>query len=319
MNAGPSVSVVIPTFNEERFLRATLESVRAQTYPHIVEILVADGRSTDSTRPVARSFPGVRVVDNPVRIQSAGLNHALAECRGEIVVRVDGHCLLATDYVERCVDALRQTGAAMVGGAMSPVGRGARQGGIAAAMRSRLGAGPARFHLGGPPGWVDTVYLGAYRLDDARAIGGYAEDVGVNEDAEFAIRMSYRGGIWFDPAIESSYSPRDSHRALIRQFFRYGRSRATTARRHPTSIKLRQLAAPALVLAAVSPKRRPLLGAYAALVAARAGLELRRSPASAASFGLALPLMHLAWGTGFLVGLLLPQHAPAAAVDVPQE
>ena len=308
------MSVVIPTLNEARFLRATLDSLCAQTYDNVVEVLVADGRSHDSTRDIAASFPGVRVVDNSARIQAAGLNRALEECRGEMVVRVDGHCLLAPDYVERCVDALVRTGATIVGGAMSPVGIGRRQRGIAAAMQSRLGVGPARFHVGGPPGWVDTVYLGAYRLDDACAVAGYAEDVGVNEDAEFAIRMGARRGVWFDPTIRSSYSPRDSYRALVRQFYRYGRSRATTARRHPSSIKLRQLAAPALLLAMLSPKRRWILGAYGGVVAGRALLEMRRGPGAGASFGVALPAMHFAWGTGFLMGLALPERIQLASV-----
>ena len=175
-------------------------------------------------------------------------------------------------------------------------------------MRSRLGAGPARFHRGGPAGWVDTVYLGAYRVADARAVGGYAEDVGVNEDAEFAIRMAPRGGVWFEPGIRSSYSPRDSYRALVRQFYRYGRSRAVTARRHPSSIRLRQLAAPTLVLAALSPRRRWILAAYGTLVVGRTALEMRRGPGPAVSFGIALPAMHFAWGLGFLLGLVFPEH-----------
>jgi succinoglycan biosynthesis protein ExoA len=319
MSASPMVSVVIPTFNEERSLGATLESVRAQGYGNVIEVLVADGRSTDSTREIAHRFPGVRVIDNPARLQAAGLNRALGECRGEIVVRVDGHCLLAPDYVDRCVGALQRTNAAIVGGAMSPVGHSRRQRGIAAAMRSRLGAGPARFHVGGRARWVDTVYLGAFRLDDARAVAGYAEDVGVNEDAEFAIRMARRGGIWFEPAIRSSYTPRESYLALIRQFYRYGRSRAATAQRHPRSIKARQLVAPALVLSALSPKRRWILAAYAALVAGRTALEMRRGPGPAASFGLALPVMHVAWGVGFLLGLVSPQRPPAPSMDLPKQ
>jgi glycosyltransferase involved in cell wall biosynthesis len=299
----PTVSVIVPTYNEEQHLTATLESVLAQTYPEIEEIIVADGRSSDRTREIATRFPGVRVIDNPRRIQAAGLNCALAEATGEFVVRVDGHCVLDADYVEQCVGALMDVGAAMVGGAMSPHAAGPRQRGIAAAMSSRLGAGPARFHVGGPPGWVETVYLGAFRLDDARALGGYAEDVGVNEDAEFAIRMSSRGGIWFDPRIRSSYSPRESYRALLRQFHRYGRSRATTVRRHPRSIKLRQLAAPALVVGLLSRRRRAVGMAYASVVAARAAYELARDPEAAPAFALALPVMHLSWGVGFLQGI----------------
>jgi succinoglycan biosynthesis protein ExoA len=305
VSAHPTVSVVIPTFNEERFLGATLESVSTQTYDNVVEVLVADGRSVDATREVAQRFPAVRVVDNPARLQAAGLNRALDECRGEIVVRVDGHCLLAPDYVDRCVEALERTNAAIVGGAMSPVGHSRRQRGIAAAMRSRLGAGPARFHVGGPAGWVDTVYLGAYRRSDAQAVGRYAEDVGVNEDAEFAIRMTPRGGVWFEPGIRSSYSPRESYRALLRQFYRYGRSRAATARRHPSSIRLRQLAAPALLLGLASRWRLQVAIVYGGVVGARAARELLEDAGSVPGFLIAMPIMHVSWGCGFFTGLFV--------------
>jgi glycosyltransferase involved in cell wall biosynthesis len=313
------VTVVIPTFNEQQHLGATLASVRDQTYDGIVEVIIADGRSTDRTRELAREFAGVRIVDNPARAQSAGLNRALEAARGEIVVRVDGHCVIAADYVERCVDALASSGAAMVGGGMTPACDGpsssAMQRGIAAAMASRLGAGPARFHVGGEAGWVDTVYLGAFHTEDARAVGGYAEDVGVNEDAEFAIRMGARGGIWFDPSIRSVYVPRSTVATLGRQFYRYGCSRALTSRRHPSQVRLRQLVAPALVLGMVSPRRRQIATAYAAVVLVRAARELGKDRGAAASFAAALPVMHFCWGIGFIRGVLVPQSVGPASDD----
>ena len=176
---------------------------------------------------------------------------------------------------------------------MTPVANGAMQEAIAAAMGSRIGAGPARFHSSGDAGWVDTVYLGAYRVADAVAVGGYAADMSINEDAEFAIRLSSRGGVWFDPTIRSTYTPRSSLAAVARQFYRYGRGRAVTVRRHPASLSPRQLAAPALVLGILSPWRRPVLGAYAAVVAGWSFAGRSDRPARA---GLVLPAMHVPWG-----------------------
>ena len=308
MTREPSVTVVVPTYNEQQHLQHTLQSIGAQTYGNIVEILVVDGRSTDATRRIAGEFESVRIVDNPDRIQAAGLNRALAVAQGEVVVRVDGHCVLADDYVQACVAALEETSAAMVGGGMIPAASMTRfpitQRGIASAMGSRLGAGPARFHTGGSAGWVDTVYLGAYRSADARAIGGYASDMAVNEDAEFAIRMRPRGGIWFDPRIRSTYTPRSTFPSLARQFYRYGRGRATTALRHPGQVRVRQLVAPALVVGLLSGRRRAVATAYASLVLARAAYELTRDPGGAPALAIALPVMHLSWGFGFLQGLV---------------
>lgn len=303
---GPtSVTVAIPTYNEEQHIETCLDAVLAQTYAGPMEVLVVDGRSTDATRSLAGARTGVRVLDNPNRVQAAALNIALREATGEVFVRVDGHAIIAPDYVERCVEALRGTGAAMVGGSMTPVATGWRQRGIAAAFTSPVGIGPARFHgAANPAGWTDTVYLGAFPTDVGRQAGGYSEAVGVNEDAEFAIRMADRGGIWFEPSVRSRYSPRPSFLALARQFHRYGRSRAATVRRHPRSLRPRQLAAPLLVLGLAGPRRRTVTTAYLVIVAAATGLAARKDLSATPGFVIALPVMHVCWGTGFLRGLI---------------
>lgn len=301
----PTVTVAIPVLNEEGSIDRCLGSLDRQTYPHIVEVLVVDGGSTDATIRLAERHPRVRVVPNPDRIQAAALNLALAEAAGEVFLRVDGHCEIADDYVASCVAALQRTGAAMVGGGMTPVASGGPlQRGIARAMASRLGAGPARFHAGGEAGPVDTVYLGAYRTEAALAIGGYAADQAVNEDAEFAHRMRGSGPIWFDPSIRSRYTPRSSLARLGRQFWRYGRGRAATVRKHPDSLSPRQLVAPLLVLGLVSPWRRQVVTGYVGMLAVASAAVARTEPEAAPGFALALPTMHLSWGAGFLTGLL---------------
>ncbi len=302
--------MIIPTYQEADAIDACLEAVERQTFA-VDQVFVVDGGSTDGTRALAAGHRGVTVIENPRRMQSAALNLGLNAAAADVIVRVDGHCTIADDYVERCVAALDETGAAVVGGAMTPVVAGQVQEGIAAAMASRFGAGPARFHVGGRAGWVDTVYLGAYRREDALAVGGYAEDVGVNEDAEFAHRMGRLGGVWFDPSIRSEYTPRDSLRAVGRQFYRYGRSRARTALRHPGSVKPRQLVAPAVVVGLMSPWRRSVAGVYAASLLGAAAVDGRQlGPLGAGVYAATLPVMHLTWGAGFLIGLLRPFPAP---------
>lgn len=311
MSPGPTVTVAIPVLNEGAHIDRCLVSIESQTYGGIVEILVVDGGSTDDTRDRALRHPAVRVLDNSRRMQAAALNIALAEAAGDVFVRVDGHSELDVDYVTRCVDALEHTGAALVGGAMVPLADGVVPRAIAVAMSSRLGAGPAHFHVGTESRWVDTVYLGAGLTEVLREAGGYAEDVGVNEDAELAWRLRRRGGVWFDAGIRSTYVPRSGLRSLARQFFRYGRSRSATVRRHPDSLAPRQLVAPVLVLGLLSPLRRPVAAAYVAVVLARAVGELRDDAAVAGAFAAVLPTMHLAWGLGFLAGLLVGPPRPA--------
>lgn len=306
MRTHEGVTIAIPVLDEEAHIGACLDAVASQTYPEVVEVLVVDGGSSDRTRELAAAYPGVRVLDNPDRIQASGLNVALREAKGQVFVRIDARAVVANDYVEQCVAALRRTGAGMVGGGMTPVARGgwvAR--GIAAAMSSPFGAGPARFHRGGAAGWVDTVYLGAYRTEVARQVGGYAR-MAVNEDAEFAVRMGDHGGVWYDPAMRSVYVPRDDLVGLARQFARYGRFRAATVRIHPRSLASRQLLAPLLVLGLLSPWRRRIGVAYAGALAVAAARHAPEDPPAAAGMMSAIPVMHLAWGLGFLSGMVSP-------------
>lgn len=314
----PTVSVIMPVLNEARMLEACLTSVIEQDYPSVQEIVIADGGSTDRTREIASSFPRVVLVDNPRRSRPAGLNVALAHARGEIVVRVDARTRLAPDYVTRCVVALESSGAALVGGPMRFSCNNARERGIAAAMMSRVGAGPAEFRrLSGRARFVDTVYLGAYRRDTILGLGGYDEWSGGNEDAELAYRAQKAGGVYLDPAIVSAYAIREGLQPLARQFYRYGRNRARTIRKHPRALSPRQLAVPALLVGLLSPWRLVVLGAYLSLIGGRGALEAIRDPAASPTLMMSLPTMHASWGAGFIRGLLVPPRHSRRVVSGP--
>jgi len=301
----PTVSIILPVLNEDAQLERCLRAVAEQSYPSIIEVVVADGGSTDGTRAVVSKFAKVRVVDNPRRIRPAGLNTAIAAASGDIIVRVDARTALAFDYVERCVSDLERSGAAIVGGQMRYEADDARQRGIVAAMTSRLGAGPAAFRReGGEPRYVDTVYLGAFRASTIREIGGYDEWSGGNEDAELAWRAQRFGGVYLDPSIMSYYLGRDGLGSLARQFYRYGHNRARTIRKHPGSLSWRQLAVPALFVGIASPWRRQVLAAYAAIVFGRGALEITRDPPTVPTLLAAFPTMHAAWGLGFVRGIV---------------
>ncbi|HLI44850.1 MAG TPA: glycosyltransferase family 2 protein [Acidimicrobiales bacterium] len=312
----PSVSVVVPVLDEAGMIGPCLEAVLAQDYPLVREVVVADGGSSDGTREIAAGFRKVVLVENPRRSRPAGLNVAISAATGDVIVRVDARTRLAPDYVSRCVAALERSGAAIVGGPMRFACASARDRGIAAAMMSRVGAGPAQFRrLGGEPRYVDTVYLGAYRREVIERLGGYDEDSGGNEDAELAYRAQAAGGVYLDPSIVSTYVVREGLRPLARQFYRYGRNRALTVRQHPGSLSARQLAVPALALGLLSPWRRPVLAIYLSLVLGRTALEASRDPAAAPTLLVALPTMHAAWGAGFARGITARSHgrqAPAA-------
>jgi cellulose synthase/poly-beta-1,6-N-acetylglucosamine synthase-like glycosyltransferase len=77
----PKVSIILPVLNEEAQLERCLSAVAEQSYPAIIEVVVADGGSTDETRSLLSKVARVRVVDNPRGIRPAGLNTAIEAAR----------------------------------------------------------------------------------------------------------------------------------------------------------------------------------------------------------------------------------------------
>ena len=312
----PSVSIVLPVRNEADGITRTLEACLAQDYDGDLEVVVADGMSTDGTRPILERYRtrGVRVVDNPSGTTPAGLNAAIDASTGDIVVRCDGHAILPPGYVTRVIETLRATGAGNVGGIQRAIGSTAVQRGIASAMSSVLGVGDARFHRGGDPGPVDTVYLGAFPREVLVEVGGYDEGLARNQDYELNIRIREAGHVvWFDPGLEVAYTPRSSFGGLWRQYRDYGAWKRTVVRKHPGSLRARQVGPPVLVIGLVAsgillvtPWRVlgmvPLAAYAASLGVAGATQAVRTGDAASLLAAPAIAVMHVAWGVGFLTG-----------------
>ena len=317
--------MIIPARNAADALPATLHAVLAQSYPGTVEVVVADGSDTAATAAmIALRFPQVRVVRNPKQTTPAGLNRALAATTHGIVARCDAHAIWPPDYLALAVETLKRTGAANVGGRQRPVGHTRFERAVALATTTFLGTGGPRYRMDGPEGPADTVYLGVFRRDALEAAGGFDEALIRNQDYELNWRLRVRGEtVWFNPALASDYRPRGTVRSLARQYFEYGWWKRTMLRRHPASLRTRQCALPALVLAlilaALALGAGGLIAAAGAAVpslwfigagAAPAGYLLTLLVGSAATgaarrdrHALLLPLVlaviHLSWGSGF--------------------
>jgi len=209
MTAGPKiVSLVMACRNEARYIRTALQSVLAQEPPDgtRVEVVVADGMSDDGSRAIldelAAADDRVRVIDNPGKIVSTGLNSAIAASRGEIVLRMDAHTEYASDYVRACVLALEQSGAQNVGGPARTKANGWMARAIAAAYHSHFACGGARFHDDAYEGYVDTVPYGCWRRTTLDRLGPFDESLVRNQDDEYNLRLVRAGGrIWQSPRI----------------------------------------------------------------------------------------------------------------------
>lgn len=323
----PLVSVIVPCYNEQATIRLLLEAIRAQTYPRReLEVVVADGLSTDRTREEIAAFQrdcpdlDVKIVDNPKHIIPTGLNRAMAKAKGEYIIRLDAHSMPSPDYVARCVADLERGLGDNVGGVweIHPVGQSWQARSIAAAAAHPLGVGDARYRIGGAAQSVDTVPFGAFRRSLVERIGTFDESLLSNEDYEFNVRVRQSGGVvWLDPAIRSIYFARGSLGALARQYWRYGYWKARMLRRYPGTFRWRQIAGAFMLSFLVLG----FLGIWISLARWLLVLEVsvyllillavgtqvalkKRDPVLFFGVPLAIATMHLSWGTAFLWSLL---------------
>jgi succinoglycan biosynthesis protein ExoA len=245
----PFITVVMPIRNESDFIAQSLGTVLTQEYPHEkMEVLIADGMSDDDTRAVvaqtAAEHPTipVRVLDNPGRIVPIGMNIVFKESKGEIIVRVDGHCEIAPDYVLRCVEHLQKGEVVGVGGPIETISQNETGSVIAAAMSSKFGVGGSAFRTEKNKAmFADTVAFPAYIREAMEKAGPYDEEMMRNQDDEYNYRLRSMGyKILLTPDVRSKYYSRGSLRKLWKQYYQYGIYKVRVLQKHPYQMKLRQ-------------------------------------------------------------------------------
>jgi succinoglycan biosynthesis protein ExoA len=329
-----SVSVVIPCYNEEKFIHKALANLADQYDLSRYEIIVVDGMSEDQTREIIEAFKrsrpevSISILDNSERTIPRALNIGIAAAQGEIIARMDAHAVPSRGYVRRCVEVLRRSGVGVVGtpcvvrpGAETPMARA-----VAAAVSHPFGIGDAKYRLGdvsqagAQQQSVDTVAFGCFRKSLWNDLGGFNETLLTNEDYDFNYRVIRRGqSVLLDHAEHCDYFARTTLRDLATQYLRYGRWKARMVKRHPRSIKWRHLVAPAFALSLVSltllgvfwPPIRLLLGLEISLYALLSfifGWRVMRRNQGGIEMLLLMPLIfltiHLTWGSSFLLGLI---------------
>jgi succinoglycan biosynthesis protein ExoA len=322
------VSVIVPCYNEHATIGMLLDALYEQTYPRQeIEVIIADGLSTDGTRQVIEAYqlahPHLKivVVDNQRRNIPAGLNQAIQTSSGEYIIRLDAHSMPYPDYIERCVTALQAKLGNNVGGVweIKPAGDGWMSKAIAVAASHPLAVGDAYYRYTGTAKLVDTVPFGAFRRSLIDEIGLFDESLLTNEDYEFNVRVRQANGrVWLDPAIRSLYFARPNLVALLRQYWRYGYWKGRMLRRYPHTLRWRQALPPLFVISLISlfllgfwlPIAHTLLlielGVYVAtlLIVATFLAFKQKDFLHILGIPLAIGSMHLSWGTALIVSLI---------------
>ena len=313
LSASPAISVILPVLNEEPHLEESVSAILSQDYQGVFEIILALGPSQDRTNEIASSLAvrdkRIKLVNNPTGKTAAALNLAIASSQSSVIVRVDGHAKIPSNYLSVAIQILRETGAVNVGGVMAAEGVSKFEKAVARAMRSPLGVGASRFHTGGSAGEVDTVYLGAFRREAIISAGGFDERYTRAQDWELNYRLRKNGGkIYFDPRLYVTYRPRPNLFKLAKQYFQYGKWRRVVSRSHSGTINLRYLAPPFALAGTIfsvifglliSPLFYLPAAVYGGFVLL-SSLLVAKSVSEYFSLLAIIPTMHFAWGAGFI-------------------
>jgi succinoglycan biosynthesis protein ExoA len=321
----PFVSLVMPIRNEGPFIAEALGAALAQDYPaELLEVIVADGMSTDMTRQLVSEMQAadarIRLIDNHGQFVATGLNAALRAARGQIIARVDGHCVIAPDYVRQCVRCLLEEDVDGVGGPIETVGETYIAQTIALAMSSRFGVGGATFRtVNDRRMLVESLAFPAYQRRAIETAGFFDEELVRNQDDEYNYRLCALGGrILLAPEIRSRYYSRSSLRSLWRQYYQYGYWKVRVMQKHFAQMRWRQFMPLCFVLALVLTLLSApfgVLGRWALVAVSGAYLcaNLTASMLTVYRDGrwrllpllpVAFAILHFAYGFGFLKGLI---------------
>ena len=328
------VSLVVPMRNEGKHITQCLDSLVGQDYPtEYLELIIVDSDSTDNSADIVKSYTArhsnINLLQNPRRITSVAFNIGIRASRGQLIGIISSHSVLAPDYVSQCVRYLEQTGVEHVGGLMTAVGVGRVAQAIAESTNSPFGVGGSRFHYDQREQYVESVYMGVYRREIFDRVGLFDEELVRNQDDEFNYRLHKANGRHFQtPAIRSVYYSRATYRSLWRQYLQYGFWKPRVFQKVSGSIQWRHVIPPAFVLALVVggmlapflPVARlawiGVVGLYVIIMGVGAGRVVGRLgiwafPLSFAAF----PVMHVAYGCGFIAGLIRFNLCPPRGLD----
>jgi len=319
-------SIVIPCRNEKDYISQCVKSIEKQSYKQdLIEIVIVDGFSVDGTRDILfslqKEYNNILVLDNPSKKTPQALNIGIKNSSGDVVVILGAHTELDKDFIKFNNQFLIEKDVKVTGGTQINVGLNYTQNLIGTVMEMPFAMASAKYRWSENEQFVDTVVYAAYKKELFDELGYFEEGFTISEDAEFNWRIRQAGHkIFFSPQIKSYYYPRDSIFSFVKQIFRYGILRVNVLKKHMDSLKLLHMIPPSFVAMLIlgiglSFVSKTFLSLLVVVLIIYFGLNLITTMKTLfpkkIKYIIFIPalifVMHISWGSGFLLGLFLPK------------
>lgn len=240
------VSIIIPLYNEEKYVSKCVESLIKQTYPKSqMEWIFVDGNSTDKTVKIINEYIAkgdypIVLLTNKKRKTPYALNMAIEKSKGKYIIRLDAHSYFYPDYIEKCVHYLDTTDAANVGGIAETEATGFVGQAIAKMLSTKFGVGGSDFRIGEGNRFVDTVPFGAFRREVFERVGLFNPKLLRSEDNDMNSRIRQSGGkVWLAEDIKFKYYCRDTFKGILKMGLQNGNALFFTLRENPKAMSVR--------------------------------------------------------------------------------
>ena len=225
------ISIIIPIYNEEKYIAACLDSVLSCDYTHeAMEVLLIDGMSTDRTREIVaeyqQQYTSIRLINNPQKIVPVAMNIGIKQAKGDYIIRLDAHASYPKNYFSKLIAWHQKLDADNVGGVVKTevIRPSPKANAIKRVLSHPLGVGNSDFRVGvDEVKEVDTVPFGCYPKKVFEKYGYYDERLVRNQDIEFNKRIINGGGkIYLVPDVSCIYYARENFKDLAKNNFANG-------------------------------------------------------------------------------------------------